>query len=54
MIAWAHVAVHIILVIIYACFFGQYSVNRYTDKGIIIIRKEERNSSIPQPGQINK
>ena len=54
MIAWAHVAVNVILVIIYACFFGTYSVKKYVDKGTIIIKQEEKDSSIPQPGQLTK
>ena len=50
MIAWAHLAVNVILVIIYACYFGQHSVLKYADKGIIIIKKEVKDATVPQPG----
>ena len=53
MIAWAHVAVNVILVIIYACYFGQHSILKYADKGIIIIKKDVKDATVPQPGLNN-
>ena len=53
MIAWAHLAVNVILIIIYACFFGQHSILKYADKGIIIIKKEVKDATVPQPGLNN-
>ena len=50
MIAWAHLGVNVILVIIYACYFGQHSILKYADKGIIIIKKEVKDATVPQPG----
>ena len=48
--AWAYVAVNVILVVIYAWYFGQHSILKYADKGIIIIKKEVRDATVPQPG----
>ena len=53
MIAWARVAVNVILVIIYACYFGQHSILKYADKGVIIIKKEVKDAMVPQPGLNN-
>ena len=53
MIAWAHLGVNVILVIIYACYFGQHSILKYADKGIIIIKKEVKDATVPQPGLNN-
>ena len=39
----------IVLIIIYAYFFGQYSVQKYFEKGVIILIHEE-NTLIPPPG----
>ena len=53
MIAWAHLGVNVILVIIYACYFGQHSILKYADKGIITIKKEVKDANVPQPGLNN-
>ena len=49
---WAqagNVAVSIVLIIIYAYFFGQPSFNKYVKDGIIIIKNKERTSDMPPP-----
>ena len=53
MTAWAHLGVNVILVIIYACYFGQHSILKYANKGIIIIKKEVKDATVPQPGLNN-
>ena len=53
MTAWVHLGVNVILVIIYACYFGQYSILKYANKGIIIIKKEVKDATVPQPGLNN-
>ena len=50
MIAWVHLAVNVILIIIYACYFGQHSILKYADKGIVIIKKEVKDATVTQPG----
>ena len=51
---WAqtgNLIVSIALIIIYAYFFGQPSLQKFVNKGIIIIKKDERTSDIPPPGK---
>ena len=51
---WAqagNVVVSIALIIIYAYFFGQPSFQKFMDKGIIIIKKDQRTLDIPPPGK---
>ena len=51
---WAqagNVVVSIALIIIYVYFFGQPSLQKFVDKGIIIIKKDQRTSDIPPPGK---
>ena len=44
-----NVAVSIALIIIYAYFFGQPSLQKYTNNGVIIIKKEEKTLDMPPP-----
>ena len=49
---WAqagNVVVSIALLIIYAYWFGQPSLQKYLDNGVIVIKWEERTSNIPPP-----
>ena len=49
---WAqagNVVVSIALLIIYAYWFGQPSLQKYLDNGVIVIKWEERTSDIPPP-----
>ena len=46
-----NVAVSIILIIIYAHFFGKPSFDKYVNEGIIIIKKDQRTLEIPPPGK---
>ena len=48
-----NVVVSIALIIIYAYFFGQPSLQKFVDKGIIIIKKDQRRSNIPPPGKFS-
>ena len=51
---WARVgniAVSIVLLIIYAHFFGKPSLHKYVKKGIIIIKNKERTLDIKPPGK---
>ena len=51
---WAqagNLIVSIALIIIYAYFFGQPSLQKFVNKGIIIIKKDERTLDIPPPGK---
>ena len=49
-----YLAVNIILLIIYAYFFGHKSIEKYLKNGVIIV-KEEETSSLPPPGkQVSK
>ena len=51
---WAqagNVVVSIALIVIYAYVFGQPSLQKFVDKGIIIIKKDQRTSDIPPPGK---
>ena len=45
-----YLAVNIILLIIYAYFFGQKSIENFLKNGVIIV-KDEENSGLPPPGK---
>ena len=47
----ANVGVNIVLVICFVYFFGQGSIKRYFDKGVIITEKIEKQASITPPGE---
>ena len=44
--------VSLALLIIYIYFFGQQSIRRYLASEVIIIEQEEKDVSIPQPGEV--
>ena len=44
--------VSLVLLIIYFYFFGQQSIRRYLASEVIIIEQEEKDVSIPQPGNV--
>ena len=46
------VGVNVVLLVLYAYFFGQYSVQKYLKKGVIITNVDEGQSLIKTPGQI--
>ena len=46
------ILVNIILLVIYAYFFGQHSIQKYLDQDLIITNKEEMSASIIPPGTI--
>ena len=51
---WAqagNVVVSIALIVIYAYVFGQPSLQKFVNKGIIIIKKDQGTSDIPPPGK---
>ena len=50
----ANIGVNIVLVICFVCFFGQDSIKRYLDKGVIISEKIEKQASITPPGDTLK
>ena len=50
----ANVGVNIVLVICFVYFFGQDSMKRYLDKGVIITEKIEKEASIAPPGDTLK
>ena len=49
----SYVAVNIVLLIIYARYFGHKSIQKYLKNGVIIV-KEEENSVLPPPGMRKK
>ena len=49
----SYVAVNIVLLIIYAHYFGHKSIQKYLKNGVIIV-KEEENSVLPPPGMRKK
>ena len=48
----AKVGINIALLILYIFFFGKYSIQKYLNKGVIIINEEENPEYIPPPGEI--
>ena len=48
----AKVVINIILFILYIFFFGKYSIQKYLNKGVIIINEEENPEYIPPPGEM--
>ena len=50
----ANIGVNIFLVICFVYFFGQDSIKRYLDKGVIISEKIEKQGSITPPGDTLK
>lgn len=48
---WGRVVANSFLLIIYAYFFGQHSLRKYLDKGVVIVKLEEESSSISPPGE---
>ena len=47
----ANIAVNIILLIIYIYFFGQHSLKKYLEHGIVVINYEEKSANqINPPG----
>ena len=47
---WGRVVANIVLLIIYAYVFGQHSLRKYLEKGVVIVNLEEESSSIKPPG----
>ena len=45
----ANVAVNIILLIIYIYFFGQHSLRKYLEHGIVVINYEEKSENLISP-----
>ena len=50
----AKVGINIALFILYIFFFGKYSIQKYLNKGVIIINEEENPEHIPPPGKMLK
>ena len=48
---WGRVVANIVLLIIYAYVFGQHSLRKYLEKGVVIVNLEEEYSSIKPPGE---
>ena len=48
----ANICVNIVLLIMYAQFFGQHSIRKYLEGNIIVVTNEERKSIITAPGKI--
>ena len=46
----AKVGINIALFILYIFFFGKYSIQKYLNKGVIIINEEENPEYITPPG----
>ena len=44
------VGVNVVLLVLYAYFFGQYSVQKYLKKGVSINKVDESQSQIKTPG----
>ena len=47
------VGVNVVLLILYAYFFGQHSVEKYLKKGVTITKVDERQSQIKTPGYLH-
>ena len=45
------VLVSIVLLIIFTYFFGEHSISKYLDKGVIIIKQQDKTSNIPAPSK---
>ena len=45
--------VNIVLLIIYCYIFGQYSIRKYLDKGVITIKQQDESSNIPAPSNVD-
>ena len=48
----AKVGINIALFILYIFFFGKYSIQKYLNKGVIIINEEENPEYITPPGEM--
>ena len=48
----AKVGINIALFILYIFFFGKYSIQKYLNKGVIIINEEENPEYITPPGKM--
>ena len=46
----AYVFANIVLLLVYACWFGQQSIRRYLDDAVYIIQQEEKPATINPPG----
>ena len=47
-----NIVVNIALIIIFIYFFGQKSIGKYFDKGVITSTQEETPAAIPHPGKV--
>ena len=47
---WGRVVTNIVLMIIYAYFFGQHSLGKYLEKGVVTVKLEEVTTAISPPG----
>ena len=47
------VLVSIVLLIIFTYFFGEHSISKYLDKGVIIIKQQDKTSNIPAPSKVD-
>ena len=47
----ANVFANIVLLVVYAAWFGRQSVQKYLDNSVYITQKEEKSSSIRPPGE---
>ena len=48
----SNIMVSMVLLIIYAHYFGRFSVQRYLAREVMIVEQEERGVSLPQPGKV--
>ena len=46
------VLVSIVLLIIYGYIFAEHSISKYLDKGVIIIKQQDKTSNIPAPSKV--
>ena len=49
----ANVAVNIVLLIIYAHYFGRQSIQKFLEKDVTIVKNKETPTNIPPPGKIS-
>ena len=47
----SNVLVNIVLLLIYICFFGRQSIQKYFDKGTLIVNHEEKPAFVTPPGE---
>ena len=47
------ILVNIVLLILYIYIFGQYSIRKYLDKGVIVVKQQDKTSSIPAPSKVD-